>query len=205
MKKIIIISSLITIFFLLSLTGCNLIACNPERNETYSKKITTRDVIVEMQSDNLYFGFKIRPTTDVENLMITIGFYDKNDFPVGARTKKLGKVISGNEYSVEFGSNDFTTKELSAISKWKFLEADGTIWGIKQEIKAFCSSHNYDDGYINKSPTCGYLGEKIYTCQTCNYKKSEIIPSTEHNWLVCKYSDDKYICDKCCIRCDWKD
>lgn len=204
MRKI-IIAILITVLFSFGLTGCNLIGRNPERNETYSKEITTRDVIVEIQSSNLYFGFKVRPQIDVEYLKITIGFYDKNNFPVGARTKKLGKVISGNEYSIEFGSNDFTTKELFAISKWKFLEADGTIWGIKQEIKAFCTSHNYDNGYINKSPTCGALGEKIYTCQTCNYKKNEIIPRTEHNWLDCKYSDSNYICDKCCWRCDWKD
>ncbi len=204
MRKI-IISILISVFFLLGLTSCNPIGCNPERNETYSKKITTRDVIVEMQSNNLYFRFKVRPQIDVEDLMITISFYDKNNFPVGARTKKLGKVISGNEYSIEFGSNDFTTKELFAISKWKFLDANGTIWGIKQEIKGFCFSHNYDDGYINKSPTCLYLGEKIYTCQTCNYKKNELIPCTEHNWLDCKYSDTNYICDKCCVRCDWKD
>ena len=202
MKKLVTLCTMTIL--LLCLAGCNFIGCNPERNESYSKEITNSDVIVEMQSDSLYFKFKIRPQEDVNDLMITIGFFDKNNFPVGARTKKLGKVISGNEYSIEFGSNEFTTKELFAISKWKFLEADGTIW-IEQEIKSFCTKHNYDNGYINKSPTCGYLGERIYTCQNCNYKKSEIIPRTEHNWLDCKYSDSNYICDKCCIRCDWKD
>ena len=187
------------IILLLCFTGCNANVYN-----RYSKEITNNDVIVEMQSDSLFFKFKVRPQNDVSDLMITIGFYDKNSFPVGARNKRLGKVISGHEYSIEFGSDDFSAKEFFAISKWKFLKADGTIW-IEQEIKSFCIKHNYDNGYISKSPTCGYLGEKIYTCTTCNYKKSEYVASTEHNWLDNKYSDTKYICDQCCIRCDWKD
>ena len=130
-----IIAILITVLFSFGLTGCNLIGCNPERNETYSKEITTRDVVVEIQSNNLYFGFKVRPQIDVEDLMITIGFYDKNNFPVGARTKILGKVISGNEYSIEFGSNDFTTKNchhfvkfyLNSSKKWLFFLKFGHI------------------------------------------------------------------------------
>lgn len=178
--------------------------CNPERNTSYSKEITTRDIKIERISNSLYFSFKVRPQEDVNDLMITIAFYDKNDYPVGARTKKLGKVLAGQEYTIEFNENDFTLTEMLAISKYKFIEADGTLW-IEQKTHGICFEHNYDDGVINKKATCSCLGETIYTCKNCNYKKSELIPRIEHNWVNDKYTDSIYICTQCCSRCDWKD
>ena len=196
MKKIIVF---LLIFACLTMAGCN-----PERNKSYSKEITTRDIKIEKVSNSLYFSFKVRPQVDVNHLMITIAFYDKNEYPVGARTKKLGKVLAGQEYTIEFNENDFTLTEMLAIYKYKFIEADGTLW-IEQETHGICFEHNYDDGIVNKKATCGCLGETIYTCKNCNYKKSELIPRTEHNWVNDKYTDSIYICTKCCIRCDWKD
>lgn len=199
------ISLCMTTILIFCLTGCSLIGCNPERNEEYTREVKNNEVIVEMQSNTLYFEFKVRPQINIDDLQITIAFYDKNNFPVGARTKDLGKVVAGNEYSIQFNSSDFTTKEMFAISKWKYLRARGTV-RVEQEINGFCSKHNYDSGYISKPSTCIDYGERIYTCNKCNYKKSDLLELTEHNWLDCKYSDDaKFICDKCCIRTDRKD
>ena len=196
------ITSFVLILVLVSTFTLSLVACNPERNETYSKEITTRDVIIDKSSNSLNIAFVVRPQVDVNDLMITIGFYDKNDYPVRARTKKLGKVIAGQEYHIEF--DDFSYKELLAISKYKFLDADGAIW-LEQDTKGFCTKHNYDNGFVNKEAKCGCLGEKIYTCQNCGYKKSELIPRTEHNWVDNKYGDMNFICTKCCVQCDWED
>ena len=178
----------------------NLAGCNPERNKSYSRVITTKDVLVEKSSQSLYFAFIVRPQTDVNDLMITIGFYDKNDYPVGARTKKLGKVLAGQEYNIEFNENDFTSREMLAIAQYKYLDADGIIW-LEQNTHGVCFEHAYDDGVIGKAAACDHLGEKIYTCKTCGYKKCEIIPDLSHTWVDCKYSSDsESICKICCIR-----
>ena len=199
MRKII---SLVLIQFMFLSVLISLASCNPERNETYTKEITTQDVILDKSSDSINIAFIVRPQVDVDDLMITIGFYDKNDYPVRAGTKKIGKVIAGQEYHIEF--NDFSYKELLAISKYKFLDADGTM-RIEQDTKGFCSKHNYDDGFTSKEAKCGCLGEMLYTCQNCGYKKSEMIPYIEHNWVDNKYGDMNFICTKCCVQCDWED
>ncbi len=188
----------------LILISITLTACNPERNDTYWKEITTKDVLVEKSSNSLYFSFIVRPQVTVNNLHITIGFYDKNDFPVGARIKQIGAVIKGQEYHIEFNNSDFTTTELLAIAKYRYLEANGTIYGIKQETKGICFEHKYDDGFVNKQSTCYLPGEKIYTCTTCGYKKTGYIERTKHNWVTNRYSDMKYICTQCCCRADAK-
>ncbi len=197
MKKI--FSIMLIFFILLSLVGCN-----PERNEYYNRQISNKEILVEKHSSGLYFSFIVRPQIDANNLMITIGFYDKNENPIGARTKNLGAVLKGQEYHLEFTTSDFTTKEYLAISKYKFLEAS-TLIRIDQETHGICFEHAYDNGYISKQATCGYVGEKIFTCKTCNYKKTEKIKRTSHNWIDNIYSDMKYICINCCAQCDWKD
>ena len=197
MKKIFILS--ILLLFISVLTGCN-----PERSSGYSQEITKNDVKVEKFSNSLYFAFIIRPQVSVDDLSVTIGFYDKNDYPVGARTKQIGKVIAGQEYHIEFNNNDFTTTELSVISKFKYLDAEGTLW-LDQETHGLCFEHKYDSGYITREPHCDCLGERMYTCLTCGYKKNELISRIEHNWVENKYSDMKYICTKCLSRCNWMD
>ena len=62
----------------------------------------------------------------------------------------------------------------------------------------------YDDGVVNKKNTCYDVGEKIFTCKNCGYKKSEATARKEHEWLENKYSEMKYICNKCCVRSDQK-
>ena len=178
-------------------------SCNPERNKTYHKEITTNDVLVEACSSNTSFKFVVRPQIDLNDLRISIGFCDENSYPVSARTKDVGKVIAGNEYYIEFLNSDFTSKEIHNISKWRYLDAEGTVY-VKQETKGICSKHDYDDGVVNKKNTCYDVGEKIFTCKNCGYKKSEATARKEHEWLDNKYSDMKYICNKCCVRSDQK-
>ena len=200
MRKI--ISFVLIIVSVFSFTF-SLVSCNPERNETYRKKITTRDVLQDKYSNSLYLSFVVRPQIDIDDLKIVIGFYDKNGYPVGHGYKKIGKVIAGQEYHIEFDDNYFSYKQLLAVSKYKYLNAEGSIT-VDQNTHGFCSNHNYDEGYENKKSTCDCLGEKIYTCKSCGYKKSEMIPRIEHNWVDNKYGDMKYICTKCCIQADGK-
>lgn len=178
-------------------------SCNPERNKTYCKEITTNDVLVEACSSDTSFKFVVRPQIDVDDLNISIGFCDENSFPVSARIKNVGKVIAGNEYYIEFLNSDFTSKEIHSISKWRYLDAEGTVY-VEQDAKGMCSKHVYDDGVVNKKNTCYAAGEKIFSCKYCGYKKSEVIAMKEHEWVDNKYSDMKYICNKCCVRSDQK-
>ncbi len=195
MKKFLIIVLILLVF-------TNFVACNPERNESYSKEINKNDIIVEISPNTLTPSFIVRPQIDIDDLSIHIGFYDQNDYPVRAGTKRIGKVVAGNEYTVEF--DYLTTKEILNMSKWKLINVEGKI-SIKQKFSVFCTQHHYDEGYINKKATCENLGEKIFTCKNCNYKKTESIERLEHDWVETKYSEMNYICTKCCIQCDYED
>lgn len=203
MKKMLksLLTTLILIICITVITSC---ACNPEVSKSYSREINNNEVIVEKSSASKYFGFAIRPQIDVENLYITIGFYDKNNYPVCARTKLIGTVNKGQEYHIEFINSDFTLKEFLAISKSKYLSADATLW-VKQETKGICFKHQYDDGFISKIPTCLLSGQKTYTCSICGYKKTKILTHTgQHDWVENKYSEMKCICTLCCCSANSK-
>lgn len=85
MRKIISFALILVSIFTISFS---LVSCNPERNETYRREITTRDVLLDKSSNSLYLAFVVRPQIDIDDLRIVIGFYDKNGYPVGHAYKK---------------------------------------------------------------------------------------------------------------------
>ena len=198
MKKLL---SLLSIYTLILTSVFSLTSCNPERDAQYSKQITTSDVLIDQSVSIINPAFIVHPQVDIDNLTITISFYDKDNYPVAMRTHKLGKAIAGQEYYIEIDS--LSQRELSNISHYKFTDAEGTIW-IEQETKGICLEHKYDDGFINKNATCNSAGEKIYSCTNCGYKQSSLFARSQHNWVYNKYGDFKFICSHCCVQSNSK-
>lgn len=186
----------IILILLVSLTSCS----SYEHEMSYYEFVDKNDVYVEKNSNSLYIAFTVRPQIDIDHLTLAFGFYDKNDYPVVYASKRLGKVIAGQEYHIEFS---FSTKEMLAISKYKYLDADGEIYK-KCTYSGICE-HTYNDGYVQKKASCANNGMLIKECTKCGLIDTNYIPYEEHNWVTNKYSDTKYICTKCCIRSDSKD
>ena len=51
-------------------------------------------------------------------------------------------------------------------------------------------THSWDNGVVTTEPTCTEKGVKTYTCQTCQYTKTEEIPMTDHQWTNWRPNDD---------------
>ena len=71
---------------------------------------------------------------------------------------------------------------------------------IDESTKA---SHTWDDGEVTTQPKCEETGEKTYTCNTCNAKKTETIDASGHTWGTDWVKDDSdkdhhwHECTKC--------
>lgn len=66
------------------------------------------------------------------------------------------------------------------------LLADGNI------IRAI--GHRWDNGVIEKKPTCTEKGQKVYTCFRCNATKTEKLETVEHKWNDKETTDLKPTC-----------
>ena len=55
-------------------------------------------------------------------------------------------------------------------------------------------SHEFDDGIVTKEPTINEEGVKIYTCEDCGYKKTEVLDkvSHSHDWSAWTDSGDNH-------------
>ena len=67
-------------------------------------------------------------------------------------------------------------------------------------------THSWNDGTLAKDATCTENGEKVYTCSTCDYKKTEVIKATGHQTILKNKKDadcanEGYTGDEVCTVC----
>ena len=82
----------------------------------------------------------------------------------------LQKVINGEPMQHTY-STAWSQSETHHWHKCSDLQYDY----LKQNYE----EHDFDEGVINLYPTTTTTGKKLYTCKTCNYVKTEIIPCIE--------------------------
>lgn len=208
-KKIyLFISSIILAFTSLLFTGCS---CSDEKDHYY-RAVTQNDIIIEQNINDIFsMSFIVRPQETIENLFIKFSFFDNKDNPIIAKTKELGNINNGEEYNIQISfsnDNDYTLNELLKISKYKTSYFNGKI-KVNQNIKGPCLNHSFNDGVITKNVTCSETGEKTYTCNNCNYKKTEQISYLKHDYTLWKIIEEATttkpgkcwnICKKCAVR-----
>ena len=80
-------------------------------------------------SDELLLGitYKIVPDTDIKDLQVTIYCSDKNDSLITSKTKAVGNVKTGVEYSVTISISEFTFSEMFKIEYYRLRVTGGTV------------------------------------------------------------------------------
>lgn len=80
-------------------------------------------------SDELSLGitYKIVPDTDIKDLQVTIYCSDKNDSLITSKTKAVGNVKAGVEYSVTISISEFTFSEMFKIEYYRLRVTGGTV------------------------------------------------------------------------------
>lgn len=130
MKRI----KLIFLSTLLILSTIFLCACFPDFSTTNNdKKLLSRpatysDVSVTQNQDfSLSNKFQLIPNTDISNLQITINFKDSNKKDIVSKTKTIGNVTKGKEYTFSFSITEFSLVESFKIAYWNYEVTGGTI------------------------------------------------------------------------------
>ena len=112
----------------------------------------------------------------------------------------------------ETGEKTFTCTACSA-TKTERIDATGHAWDTKWSKdndhhwhkckNANCTEiadqaeHSWNEGKVTTPATCTTVGEKTYTCGTCNAKKTEEIQVTGHAWNTEWSKDNDHHWHKC--------
>ena len=183
--------------FLIMFSVFSVFGCNSNDKDYYIRRPTHTDVRIEQDPSGLLsMKFLVIPQKDIVDLCVSFSFFDSNNKPIIKKTKQMGDVIKGNQYTIQLPLSEFTASQLLKISRYKTQFFRGIIT-ISQEKQGLCLMHNFNQTKI-KEATCDAEGEILHTCKNCNYKQTEIISYKNHNFI--KLDSTYYICTDCCVR-----
>ena len=99
---------------------------NDGATKLLSRSARDSDITYRIETE-LSVIIKIVPNTDIKDLQVTIYCSDKNDSLITSKTKSLGNVKEGGEYSVTIGLTEFTISEIFKIEYWRLRVTGGTV------------------------------------------------------------------------------
>ena len=101
-------------------TGC---AGSTEKHP--SRYATNSDIVVDSSSSLTEYKILIRPNCDIDNLTLGISFYDKNEKFIDSKTKLIGNVKEGREYTVYINYDSALLLKAAYVSVDIY---DGTVY-----------------------------------------------------------------------------
>ena len=115
--------------------------------------------------------------------------FSNNDFKTQDKEVTVPKLAHKN---TEIKNQKDATCENSGYSGDAYCKDCGEFLSEGSIIKA--KGHLWDDGTVEKEPTCVEKGERVYTCFRCNKTKSEKIEAVGHKWNDKETTDLKATC-----------
>ena len=117
-KKLMLI--LITVISLLLLTGCE--------TKILTREATINDINIDTSQElSLNVQYIMIPYTDINDLELKFKYYDKNHKLVTTKTKSIGNVKEGTQYSISINFGEFNFFDLSKISYTSVSVINGTV------------------------------------------------------------------------------
>lgn len=115
--------------------------------------------------------------------------FSNSDFKTQDKEVTVPKLAHTN---TEIKNQKDATCENSGYSGDAYCKDCGEFLSEGSIIKA--KGHLWDDGTVEKEPTCVEKGERVYTCFRCNKTKSEKIEAVGHKWNDKETTDLKATC-----------
>ncbi|MBQ1489745.1 MAG: fibronectin type III domain-containing protein, partial [Eubacterium sp.] len=127
-----------------------------------------------------------------EQIALSDVAYTPKSFAAFTAALDAAKAVAANE--------DATDEDYQAAYEALLAAKEGLV------LKSDCT-HDWDEGTVEKEPTCTEDGSVTYTCGECGETKTETIPATGHDWPA-EYTVEqaptctedgiaKYTCSKC--------
>lgn len=93
-----------------------------------SRKASMQDIYIDCHLDSLAaVALTVKPEHDIENLEITIYFYDKNRQPLTSITKHFGDVKENGRYEEYLYITDFPISQIFKIEYIESAVTGGTV------------------------------------------------------------------------------
>ena len=117
-KKLMLI--LISVISLLLLTGCE--------TKILTREATINDINLDTSQElSLNVQYIMIPYTDINDLELKFKYYDKNHKLVTTKTKSIGNVKEGTQYSISINFGEFNFFDLFKISYTSVSVINGTV------------------------------------------------------------------------------
>ena len=116
---VILTFSLFSIFFV---TGCN------SENTILTRDATNNDIDFDLSNEfSLNIEYAITPRVDINNLEITLKYYDKNNNLLTTKIKNIGNVKEDIEYSVIVSLTEFSFLDIFKLHSVSARVTGGTV------------------------------------------------------------------------------
>lgn len=93
-----------------------------------SRKATTNDIHIESDDSNLVsIELLLTPKKDIDDLEITVEYYDKNKTLLKTKVVYYGDVKEGATYSKSISISNFSLSEFFKLSYARYLVTGGTV------------------------------------------------------------------------------
>ena len=111
---------LFTVISLLLLTGCE--------TKILTREATINDINIDTSQElSLNVQYIMIPYTDINDLELKFKYYDKNHKLVTTKTKSIGNVKEGTQYSISINFGEFNFFDLFKISYTSVSVINGTV------------------------------------------------------------------------------
>lgn len=93
-----------------------------------TRKATTNDISIQSNDSNLIsIEIVVTPKHDIDNLEITVSYYNKSNALLKTVTQYFGDVKEGGKYTKQVYITDFSLSQLFELDHCKYTVTGGTI------------------------------------------------------------------------------
>lgn len=101
---------------------------NTDTPTLLSRKATTNDLYIETNERNLTsIEIVVKPKYDIDNLEITIYYYNNSDQLLTSTTKRFGDVKKDGRYTEQVYLTDFSISQIFTIEYCQYAVTGGTV------------------------------------------------------------------------------
>lgn len=120
LNKNLIFATIILILTLLILTGCE--------TKILTRKATMNDINIDTSQElSLNVNYIMIPYSDIDNLELKFQYYDKDRKLVTTKTKTIGNIKEGTQYTISISFTEFNFFDLFKINYTSVSIVNGTV------------------------------------------------------------------------------
>ena len=117
----------VAIFMLLVICAFFIYSCSESCRNLTNQQATNNDVTIETEQSATSITMIINPKENINNLRITIYYYNSKNILLGTEVRNIGDVSKKQEYRRTLNMTGLSVSEILTVSRCKFEVTGGTI------------------------------------------------------------------------------